>query len=215
MSWYFTTLSRWAAVKMAKTKWRLLNAVNVITSSKQCVRRPTVAPNWTAGMEEWIPIRVCLPIIIHFSAYEPVDHLGVAAMGTHKQVQGDARVHLLDSEWKKFASSYHCRLFCSNQYRISSWLSTSNRKCCSYIPRFASPCKKILYECSGWQPLSNCRQSDFNVTYHYHSIFVLAESSQLSLLPSVGREMSTSQSAATLRLQGLKASMVHFICGQT
>jgi len=49
-------------------------------------------------MEEWIPIPVCLPIIIHFSAYEPVDHLGVAAMGTRKQVQGDARVHLMDSE---------------------------------------------------------------------------------------------------------------------
>jgi len=49
-------------------------------------------------MEEWIPISVCLPIIIHFSAYEPVDHLGVAAMGTRKQVQGDARVHLMDSE---------------------------------------------------------------------------------------------------------------------
>jgi len=36
---------------------------------------------------------------------------------------------------------------------------------------------------------------------------------QLSLLPSAGREMSTSQSAVTLCGWGLKEGMVHFTCG--
>ena len=128
---------------------------------------------------------------------------GPSRCGSHGHPQAGARgcTRAPHGFWvKKIASFYHCRLFCSNQCRISSWLSTSNRKCCSYIPRFASPCKKILYERSGWQPLSNCRQSDFNVTYH--SIFVLAESSQLRLLPSVGREMSTSSDTAAAGVKG-------------
>jgi len=37
---------------------------------------------------------------------------------------------------------------------------------------------------------------------------------QLSLLPSVGREMNTSQGAVMLRGWGVKAGMVHSICGQ-
>ena len=36
---------------------------------------------------------------------------------------------------------------------------------------------------------------------------------QLSLLPSVGREMSTSQSAVMLCGWGVKAGMVHSTCG--
>ena len=37
---------------------------------------------------------------------------------------------------------------------------------------------------------------------------------QLSLLPSVGREINTSQSVVMLRGWGVKAGMVHSICGQ-
>jgi len=40
-----------------------------------------------------------------------------------------------------------------------------------------------------------------------------SSSGQLSLLPSVGRKMSTGQSAMTVCGWGVKAGMVHFTCG--
>ena len=43
--------------------------------------------------------------------------------------------------------------------------------------------------------------------------FVISHSGQLSLLPSVGQKMSTSQSAVMLCGWGVKAGMVHSTCG--
>jgi len=45
--------------------------------------------------------------------------------------------------------------------------------------------------------------------------FVTSHSSQLSLLPSVGQKMSTSQSVVMLCSWGVKAAMVHSVCEQT
>ena len=45
--------------------------------------------------------------------------------------------------------------------------------------------------------------------------YVTSHPGQLSLLPSVGREISTDQSAVTLCGWGVKAGMVHSTCGCT
>jgi len=45
--------------------------------------------------------------------------------------------------------------------------------------------------------------------------FVTSRSGKLSLLPSLGRKMSTSQSVVTLCGWGVKAGMVHSTCGKT
>jgi len=117
--------------------------------------------------------------------------------GRNCRRSGDRHSHT--GKWHVNCHRLYVRKIDLNLRRRPEWQLSRIILCYVKMRSFSSP--------------SFSRPSVFSVRLFSGHAFSATHPGQLSLLPSAGREMSTSQSAAMLCDLGVKAGMVHCTCG--